>query len=91
MHNYSLNVFDLEVTFRAEASPERVDEARAYAEKLYRDLKVHGIHLGRDRLLTILVLGITDDLLQMKQQLTEQEHRLSELLQCIENKNVSSS
>ena len=88
MHSYNLNVFDLEVTFKAEASHERVSDACAYAENLYRGLKVHGIHLGRDRLLTILVLGITDDLLQLKQQIKAQEHRLAELLHCIENEDV---
>ena len=68
MHSYHLNVFELEVSFKTEADPTRVENACAYVENLYRDLKLHGNHLGRDRLLTILILGIADDLLQLKQQ-----------------------
>ena len=53
MHSYHLNVFELEVSFKTEADPTRVENACAYVENLYRDLKLHGNHLGRDRLLTI--------------------------------------
>ena len=55
-------------SLKTEADPTRVENACAYVENLYRDLKLHGNHLGRDRLLTILILGIADDLLQLKQQ-----------------------
>ena len=43
-----------------------------------------GSHLGRDRLLTILVLGITDDLLQLKQQTADRDERLKALLELID-------
>ena len=86
MHSYHLNVFELEVSFRTEADPTRVENACVYAEQLYETLKLQGYHLGRDRLLTILILGIADDLLQLKQQAAEQEKRLSNLLQRIEKK-----
>ncbi|HJA08021.1 MAG TPA: cell division protein ZapA [Candidatus Mailhella merdigallinarum] len=84
MHSYHLNVFELEVSFKTEADPTRVENACAYVENLYRDLKLHGNHLGRDRLLTILILGIADDLLQLKQQGVDVETRLNALVQRIE-------
>lgn len=84
MRSYHLDVFDLEVSFKTEADPARVENACAYAEKLYQDLKLHGSHLGRDRLLTILLLGIADDLLQLRQQSAETKKRLTALLQRIE-------
>lgn len=90
MHSYHLNVFELEVAFKTEADPARVENACAYAEKLYQALKLHGNHLGRDRLLTILLLGITDDLLQLKQQVADKDERLSALLQLIAKKERSS-
>ena len=80
MQTYNLNIFELEVSFKTEAEPERVEKACAYAETLYGTLKLHGSHLGRDRLLTILVLGITDDLLQLKQQTADRDERLKALL-----------
>lgn len=84
MHSYSLEVFELDVSFKTEADPERVQRACAYAENLYQVLKLHGSHLGRDRLLTILILGIADDLLQLKQHDEHVEKRINELLQRIE-------
>ena len=84
MQTYNLNIFELEVSFKTEAEPERVEKACAYAEPLYGTLKLHGSHLGRDRLLTILVLGITDDLLQLKQQTADRDERLKALLELID-------
>ena len=67
MQEYILNAFDLvNVSFRTEAGDDRVQKAHEYAQSLYEELKVHGGNLTRDRLLAILLLGITDDLLQQK-------------------------
>ncbi|HJB66445.1 MAG TPA: cell division protein ZapA [Candidatus Mailhella merdavium] len=84
MQTYNLNIFGLEVSFKTEAEPERVQKACTYAETLYEALKLHGSHLGRDRLLTILILGITDDLLQLKQQTALRDSRLKALLEFID-------
>lgn len=84
MQTYNLNIFGLEVSFKTEAGPERVQKACTYAETLYEALKLHGSHLGRDRLLTILILGITDDLLQLKQQTALRDSRLKALLEFID-------
>lgn len=89
MHSYNLNIFDLEISFKTDAGPERVDQASAYAENLYQGLKLHGQHLGRDKLLTILTIGITDDLLQLKEQLAVQERRIAELVQKIEESRIT--
>ncbi|MCH5277247.1 MAG: cell division protein ZapA [Desulfovibrionaceae bacterium] len=84
MHSYHLNVFELDISFKTEADPTRVENACAYVESLYRNLKLHGNHLGRDRLLTILILGLADDLLQLRQRGTDAQARLNTLLQRIE-------
>lgn len=86
MRRYKLNVFELDISFMTEADPARVDQACAYAQEIYEGLKLRGNHLGRDRLLSILALGIVDDLLQLKQQEADKEKRLEHLLQCIEKK-----
>lgn len=43
MQEYNLNAFDLvNVSFKTEASGERVQKAHEYAQSLYEELKVHG-------------------------------------------------
>ena len=85
MQEYILNAFDLvNVSFRTEAGKERVQNAHAYAQSLYEELKVHGGSLTRDRLLAILLLGITDDLLQHKDNRTSYDDTLLSLLKKID-------
>jgi cell division protein ZapA len=47
-------------------------------------LKNQGGQFGREKLLTLLVLGVADDLLQTQQQLDGVETRLANLLELIE-------
>lgn len=83
MHSYNLHIFELDVAFKTEAHPARVENASAYVDKIYADLKLHGAHLGRDRLLSILALGVADDLLQLKEQYTLLEEKMEQLIQSI--------
>jgi len=85
MQEYILNAFDLvNVSFRTGAGKERVQNAHAYAQSLYEELKVHGGSLTRDRLLAILLLGITDDLLQQKKNNASYDETLLNLLKKID-------
>ena len=83
MHSYHLDIFDLKVSFRAEAGPERVERAKAYVEKLYDQMKAQGGPLARDRLLTILLIGIADDLLQLRDQTGQTENTIDRLLRSL--------
>ncbi len=83
MHSYNLQIFELEVAFKTEAQPARVENASAYVDKIYADLKLHGAHLGRDRLLSILAIGVADDLLQLKEQYNLLEEKMEHLLQAV--------
>ena len=86
MQEYILNVFDLvNVSFRTEAGNERVEKAHEYAQSLYEALKVHGGNLTRDRLLAILLLGITDDLLQQRKNNSSHDDTLLSLLKKIDD------
>ena len=89
MYSYNLNVFELDISFKTGADAQRVDQACAYAESLYQGLKLHGKHLGRDRLLAILTVGITDDFLQLTQKLAEKDQRIAELVQKIEESKIA--
>lgn len=86
MQEYILNIFDLvNVSFRTEADSERVKNAHEYAESLYKELRVHGGNLTRDRLLAILLLGITDALLQQRKETSFHEEKLKSLLHKIDD------
>ncbi len=86
MQEYILNAFDLvNVSFRTEAGDDRVQKAHEYAQSLYEELKVHGGNLTRDRLLAILLLGITDDLLQQKGKIEDLNTFIRSLLRKIDD------
>lgn len=83
MHSYQLELCDLRVAFRTEAGPERVERARRYVDELYTQIKAQGGQLGKDRLLTILLIGLADDVLQLRDQHSKADDRLEELLRCL--------
>lgn len=84
MYNFQINVLGVDISFKAQADPERIEQARVFIEDQYERLKSYGGQLSRDKLLVLLVLGVVDDLLQSQQQLDELETRFSSLLKCIE-------
>ena len=61
-----------------------IERAQDFVEKQYERLKNQGGQFGREKLLTLLVLGVADDLLQTQQQLDGVETRLANLLELIE-------
>lgn len=84
MHSFQLNVLGMDISFRTEADPARIEQAQVFVEKQYERLKNQGGQFGREKLLALLVLGVADDLLQTQQQLGDVETRLAHLLKLIE-------
>lgn len=84
MHSFQLTVLGLDISFRTNADPERVAQAQAYVERQYERLKNQGGQFGREKLLTLLVLGVADDLLQTQQRVGDVEARMAALLKLIE-------
>lgn len=85
MNSYQLDVCDLKVAFRTAAGAERVEHARKYVDDLYAQMKAHGSSLGRDRLLVMLLIGLADDFLQLREQRSRTDDRLDELLQSLKD------
>ena len=83
MHSFQLNVLGMDISFRTDADSARIERAQDFVEKQYERLKNQGGQFGREKLLTLLVLGVADDLLQT-QQLDGVETRLANLLELIE-------
>ena len=85
MHSFNITVLGMEISFRAEADPGRVENARVLVEERYEKLKFHGGQISREALLTFLVLGLADDLLQSHKQLDDVQNRIDTLLAKIED------
>ncbi len=84
MEQYNLDLLGLELTFRTGVGKERVDSAKALVEERYEKLRINGGRSSREFLLTFLVLGLADDLLQSNKQVDDFEERLHNLLLKIE-------
>ena len=86
MPEYNLNVLGLEVSFKADANPEQVDEARALLEERFERLRQHGRLFSKEKLLTFLALGLADDLIQAKSKMRTSNERLEALIDNITEK-----
>ncbi len=91
MHSYHLDLCDLQVAFRTEAGPERVERARQYVEQRYGRVKAQGGQFGRDRLLVMLLISMADDLLELQEKNSLTDSRLDELLQCLKENTPAES
>lgn len=83
MPSYNLNLCDMQIAFRTEADPERVERARAYVDERYSRVKMHGGQAGRDKLLVMLLFSMADDLLELQEKRSIADSRLDALLQCL--------
>lgn len=80
MNSYQLEMCDLRIGFRTEAPAERVEQARAYVDTLYKEFKASGSLLGSERILAILLIGIADEMLQLRGERESVDSRITELL-----------
>jgi cell division protein ZapA len=84
MRSFSLTVLGLDISFRAEADIGRVESAKVLVEERFEKLKFYGGRIGKEALLTFLVLGLADDLLQSHRQMADVQKRIDALLTKIE-------
>ena len=85
MNTFEITLLDMSMSFRTDVGPERVDAARALTEERFSRLAFHGIQLSREKMLTYVLLGLADDLLQSERQVKEMQARLETLLAKIKN------
>ncbi len=84
MRRYNLNVLDLEVSFKAEADPMRVESAKKLVEERFEKLNFPGRQISKEKLLTFLVIGLADDLLQSDRRLEMLQRRMERLVEKID-------
>jgi cell division protein ZapA len=88
--HFNLTVLGTAVTFRHSADMERVREAIALVEERFADQKLrsHGMQSNKDILLTVLALGLADDLLQSQKKLDDVQNRIETMLSKIKEESV---
>lgn len=84
MRNFTLDVLGLEISFKADADPARLEQARQMLDKRYEILKQHGRHLSKEKLLTFLALALADDLLVLTEKLDLTGEKIQEIVTKIE-------
>ncbi|WP_243439306.1 cell division protein ZapA [Fundidesulfovibrio soli] len=80
MPSYSKVVIGLELSFKTDAEPERVEQAKMLVEDRYRLLNPANKNLSKEKLLTFVALGLADDLIMANQKLAEMEEKLDKIL-----------
>ena len=86
MPEHIITVLGIDLVFRAEASPEQVEEAKALVEGRFEKLQQSGRLFSREKLLTFLALGLADDLIQAQKQAGAMQQRMQGILAEIEEK-----
>ena len=84
MQNFNLDVLGVEISFKADADPARLELAKQMLENRYDILKQHGRHLSKEKLLTFLSLALADDLVVLQEKLNVLEEKAQEILTKIE-------
>jgi cell division protein ZapA len=84
MRSHTLEVLGLEVSFKAEADPRRIERARIFLEERYSKLAQYGGQLSKEKLLTFLALSLADDVLLQQAEKSERDNRLKALLVSME-------
>jgi cell division protein ZapA len=70
----------LDLSFKTDAEPERVNFAKELVEQRYNMLKAGGKTLGKEKLLAFVALGLADDVLMSNQQVDDLRSRIGKLL-----------
>jgi len=81
MPSYTITVNGLELSFKTDADEKRIQAAQALLEERFAELSRGGKYISREKLLTLLALGMADDYLELQQRMTGLEARMQELLE----------
>ena len=81
MPRYTITVNGLDLSFKTDAGEKRIKSSQALLEERFSELSKDGRYISREKLLTLLALGIADDLLELRQRLEGLEARMQELLE----------
>ncbi|MDK2921304.1 MAG: cell division protein ZapA [Desulfonauticus sp.] len=80
MTGYNLKILGMEVSFKTDVPPERVNKARSLLEERFKVLEERGKKLSKEKLLIYLSLSLADDYLELEKKFQQVESRISRLL-----------
>ena len=80
MRSHTLEVLDIEVSFKAEADPRRIERARTLIDERYAKLARHSGQISKEKLLVFLALSLADDVLLLQDEQGASQRRMKELL-----------
>ncbi len=80
MQNHTLDVLGLELSFKADADPVRLEQARQMLENRFSILRQHGRHLSKEKLLTFLALALADDLIESQEEISAAEKKVQKIM-----------
>ena len=89
MPSYNKVILGLELSFKTDAEPDRVESAKALVEERYRLLNPGGKNLSKEKLLTFVALGLADDLMMANQRLAEMDQKLDKILNRIKTPDLA--
>lgn len=81
MPSYTITVNGLEISFKTDADESRIQAAQALLEERFAELSKGGRYISREKLLSLLALGMADDYLETRRKLAGLEARMQELLE----------
>jgi cell division protein ZapA len=81
MPSYTITVNGLEISFKTDADEQRIQAAQALLEERFAELSKGGRYISREKLLTLLALGMADDYLEVRRKQAGLEARMQELLE----------
>lgn len=91
MRSHSLEILGLEVSFKAEADPKRIERAKVLLEERFEKLKKYSSNLSKEKLLTYIALALADDYLVIQEEQKVSEQRMRNILSIMETSANSSS
>lgn len=81
MPSYTITVNGLEISFKTDADEQRIQQATALLEERFAELSKGTRYVNREKLLTLLALGMADDYLEVQRKQAGLEARMQELLE----------
>ena len=76
MHSHTIEVLGLELSFKLNVDPTRIERAKALLDDRYAKLAQHSGIVSKEKLLAFLALSLADDVLLMQDEKAEADGKM---------------
>ncbi len=91
MQSFQLDICDTQLSVRSDADSERMLKVQDYINDIYVRFKAQSGQIVREKLLIMLLIGLADDFLQLKEQSSSEESKLDTILHRLEEFGLNAS